>query len=110
MSCNLIHFVFSQEEAAKADEQKRFEAEKKRLMEMKVPEIPRTTHASMLKVEAVRRKQALKAKAEAKEKREAAARRQRLREAGEDLKPVLEAFDKEREPKPESFDDFDDGA
>lgn len=78
-------------------------------MNMKVPDHPRMTHAAALKVEVVRRQQGLKRREEAREKKRAELRRRRLRNAGEDLKPALEAFDKAREPKPAKFDHLNDG-
>ena len=98
-----------QEEAEKAAVTERAEKERKRLMNMKVPDHPRMTHAAALQVEVVRQRQALKDKAAARERKRAEMRRARLREAAEDLKPALDAFDREREPKVASFDDLKDG-
>lgn len=96
------------EEAEKAAVKERAEKERKRLMNMKVPDHPRMTHAAALQVEVVRQRQALKDKAAARERKRAEMRRARLREAAEDLKPALDAFDREREPKVASFDDLKD--
>ena len=100
----MVGWFLPQAAVEKAAEEKRAKAERDRLMNMNVPDHPRMTHAAALKVEVVRRRQALKHREEAREKKRAELRRRRLRNAGEDLKPVLEAFDKARETKPAKFD------
>lgn len=87
------------------EEREQFEREQERLREQrdmerklksKIPDNPRSTHASNLKVKCVRDRLQMDERRKAREEARQRQRKERLRKAGEELRPALDAFDRER--------------